>query len=257
MPPDEFDIDTVKMNVRTPIILRGPPLKRTLQDEKRVAFVGHACNFGRQYASELMTSPPARVPRAHQLITLTESLTNRTEPSEKRIFTPPGMVTVRRCRAGWTTSVSQESAKILAGILALHTVRRPVVRIIVDDGVPGIGGHPVNTIGTRVNRRRGTRYVLTALEERQIGGRPGRWVERHANGTVKDGSLEIGRLPRNRRAAIHPINRSLNNPVFDVPSRIASIQIGPMFPHRPTLGSNIRWGNSVHHCSTALPDFWR
>ena len=37
-----------------------------------------------------MTSPLARVPRAHQVAWLIESLTNRTLPSPIRIFTPPG-----------------------------------------------------------------------------------------------------------------------------------------------------------------------
>ena len=42
-----------------------------------------------QYASELITSPKARLPRAHQVCRLTESLMNLTEPSVKATFTPP------------------------------------------------------------------------------------------------------------------------------------------------------------------------
>src|SRR3954452_22367450 len=37
-----------------------------------------------------MTSPEARVPRAHQVMRLTESLMNLTLPSENTALTPPG-----------------------------------------------------------------------------------------------------------------------------------------------------------------------
>jgi hypothetical protein len=43
-----------------------------------------------QYESELITSPPLRLPSAHQVCGLTELLMNRTEPSAKASFTPPG-----------------------------------------------------------------------------------------------------------------------------------------------------------------------
>ena len=45
---------------------------------------------GGQYASALMTSPPARVPRLHQMFRAIESLMNRAEPSPISTFTPPG-----------------------------------------------------------------------------------------------------------------------------------------------------------------------
>ena len=45
--------------------------------------------FG-QYASEEITSPPALVPRAHQVWIPMVALMNLTEPSQKRTFTPPG-----------------------------------------------------------------------------------------------------------------------------------------------------------------------
>ena len=37
-----------------------------------------------------MTSPPARVPRANQVVRLIEFLMNLTEPSQNVAFTPPG-----------------------------------------------------------------------------------------------------------------------------------------------------------------------
>ena len=43
-----------------------------------------------QYESEEITSPPLRVPSAHQVGRLTEFLTNRTEPSIMATLTPPG-----------------------------------------------------------------------------------------------------------------------------------------------------------------------
>ena len=43
-----------------------------------------------QSASELTTSPPARVPMAHQVWRLIESLMNLTEPSAIIALTPPG-----------------------------------------------------------------------------------------------------------------------------------------------------------------------
>lgn len=43
-----------------------------------------------QYESALMTSPPPIVPRARQVTKLMVSLMNRTEPSAKTVFTPPG-----------------------------------------------------------------------------------------------------------------------------------------------------------------------
>src|SRR5579883_2706225 len=51
----------------------------------RVARTAHP-----QYWSELTTSPPLRVPRAHQAWRPTVSLTNLTEPSAKAMSTPPG-----------------------------------------------------------------------------------------------------------------------------------------------------------------------
>ncbi len=47
-----------------------------------------------QYESELMVSPPLRVPMAHQLCGETESLMKWTEPSAKPTFTPPGWLLV-------------------------------------------------------------------------------------------------------------------------------------------------------------------
>jgi hypothetical protein len=43
-----------------------------------------------QYESELITSPPLRVPRPHQMFWAIELLTNRTLPSAIATFTPPG-----------------------------------------------------------------------------------------------------------------------------------------------------------------------
>lgn len=43
-----------------------------------------------QYESALMTSPPAIVPSALQVIGLIVFLMNRTEPSQNEVFTPPG-----------------------------------------------------------------------------------------------------------------------------------------------------------------------
>jgi hypothetical protein len=43
-----------------------------------------------QYESLEMTSPTLRLPSAHQVWRLTESLMNRTEPSVRPRFTPPG-----------------------------------------------------------------------------------------------------------------------------------------------------------------------
>src|SRR3954447_16568742 len=43
-----------------------------------------------QYESDETTSPPLRVPSALQVVTLIESLTNATWPSQKSAFTPPG-----------------------------------------------------------------------------------------------------------------------------------------------------------------------
>ena len=43
-----------------------------------------------QKASAEITSPPALVPRAHQVGRLTVDLTNWTWPSPKQTFTPPG-----------------------------------------------------------------------------------------------------------------------------------------------------------------------
>ena len=43
-----------------------------------------------QYWSEEITSPPARVPRAHQVLTLMVDLMALTEPSQNRTLTPPG-----------------------------------------------------------------------------------------------------------------------------------------------------------------------
>src|SRR5580700_11359928 len=43
-----------------------------------------------QRASALITSPPARVPRAFQVVRFTLDLTNRTEPSSNSRLTPPG-----------------------------------------------------------------------------------------------------------------------------------------------------------------------
>src|SRR3954447_7172387 len=42
-----------------------------------------------QKLSALMTSPPALVLRAHQVLALTLSFPNRTEPSSSPVFTPP------------------------------------------------------------------------------------------------------------------------------------------------------------------------
>ena len=47
-----------------------------------------------QNESALITSPPARVPMAHQTERATESLMNFTEPSAKPTLTPPGWLLV-------------------------------------------------------------------------------------------------------------------------------------------------------------------
>ena len=49
-----------------------------------------ARNSEGQYASALITSPLARVPSAHQVSRLIESLMKWTDPSAKHILTPPG-----------------------------------------------------------------------------------------------------------------------------------------------------------------------
>src|SRR4051794_17880803 len=47
-----------------------------------------------QYWSALMTSPPARLPKAHQVAWPIVSLTNFTEPSPMATLTPPGWLLV-------------------------------------------------------------------------------------------------------------------------------------------------------------------
>src|SRR4051812_46404911 len=49
---------------------------------------------GDQKASALTTSPPALVPRAHQILMLMVLLTNFTLPSHIPTFTPPGWLLV-------------------------------------------------------------------------------------------------------------------------------------------------------------------
>jgi hypothetical protein len=51
---------------------------------------GLTARTGAQYASPLTISPPAIVPSALQVIPSTDDLTNRTPPSPKSAFTPPG-----------------------------------------------------------------------------------------------------------------------------------------------------------------------
>ena len=61
--------------------------RSTLRSVRQEAWRGRVRT---QYESEPITSPPFRVPSAHQGWTLTLSLMNLTEPSEKATFTPPG-----------------------------------------------------------------------------------------------------------------------------------------------------------------------
>jgi hypothetical protein len=90
------------MNYKVTLImdlLRRIPGKAAYTDE-----TGSACGFRTggvrprsicwikktQYWSALNTSPPLRLPSAHQVDAATESLTNRTEPSVKHTLTPAG-----------------------------------------------------------------------------------------------------------------------------------------------------------------------
>ena len=57
---------------------------------RRVAVELPVTWLSRQYESEEITSPLPRVPIAHHVAWLIESLTNRTLPSAIRTLTPPG-----------------------------------------------------------------------------------------------------------------------------------------------------------------------
>ena len=69
-----------------------------------------------QYWSAEITSPPARVPNAHQTCGLMVDLTNRTLPSQKRTFTPPGCrLLAVKAPLGWYP-VSYSQLQVLGGM---------------------------------------------------------------------------------------------------------------------------------------------
>jgi hypothetical protein len=77
----------------TPPVASGPSkTKTTIRPfRKAVIVVGsHGPRRVSQYESELMTSPPLIVPSAIQVCGLIEFFMKWTEPSPKRVLTPPG-----------------------------------------------------------------------------------------------------------------------------------------------------------------------
>src|SRR5689334_11223231 len=61
-----------------------------------------------------MTSPPFRVPIARQVVRSTVSLTNRTEPSQRATFTPPGWLLLAESRIRRLAGYMQD--RLLGGV---------------------------------------------------------------------------------------------------------------------------------------------
>ena len=143
-----------------------------------------------------MISLPARVPRAHQVWMLTESLTNFTEPSPKAMLTPPGWLLVAVIAAPIPPQVAVRDVRgRIRSAGARDAVGRHDVRVGVVRGREVGAQEPLGSEAAVERRLRRPRQALAGGDER-LGVARAPLVEDDAERHRKQPALAGGRTRR-------------------------------------------------------------
>ena len=156
-----------------------------------------------------MTSPLARVPRAHQVAWLIESLTNLTLPSAIRIFTPPGWLLLAVTNsASPMAALEQKPQGYMLGVGRHDGVEHRLGLRAVE---PEVAAARVQLAGPVVPGR------VAGLQTRLDRGQLRRGVQdlRRGRGSVASWTMPAAVV---QLVELSPTSASENAIVFDVPS---------------------------------------